>query len=58
MKLDCNSMSGRIINGKAFPYWYSMIANLLFRTIGRRKKLETAIARVLALTIGVHKPLP
>lgn len=58
MKLDCNSMSGRIINGKAFPYCYSMIANLLFNTIGRRKKLETAIARVLALTIGVHKPLP
>lgn len=58
MKLDCNSKSGRIINGKAFPYWYSMIASFLFNTIGRRKKLETAIARVLALTIGVHKPLP
>ena len=58
MKLDYNSMSGRIINGKAFPYWYSMIASLLFNIIGRRKKSETAIARVLALTIGVHKPLP
>lgn len=58
MKLDCNSKSCRIIKDKAFPYLYPMIASLLFHTIERRKKSETAIARVLALTIGVHKPLP
>lgn len=57
MKLDCNSKSIRIIKDKAFPYWYSMIAGLLFNAIGWRKKSETAIARVLALTIGVRKPL-
>ncbi len=37
MKLDCNSKSGRKIKDKAFPYWYSMIASILFHTIGRRK---------------------
>ena len=51
MKLDCNSKSCRIIKDKAFPYLYSMIASLLFHTIERRKKSETAIARVLALAI-------
>lgn len=35
-EMDCNSKSIRIIKDKAFPYWYSMIASLLFNTIGRR----------------------